>query len=134
MGVGGFPFSPGHAEFKAGRIERAVGDNKGQKSAGPVDHWSITREGVTFGGAPLRDPWAPRGLPVAGPFCLADASCDVGIGGAIASIVGALILRVISFYFRILDIEPRLRKVRADECRSYRQRGPWTANHCVGAT
>jgi ribose transport system permease protein len=31
-----------------------------------------------------------------------------GIGGAIASIVGALILRVISFYFRILDIEPLL--------------------------
>ena len=31
-----------------------------------------------------------------------------GIGGAVASIVGALILRVISFYFRILDIEPLL--------------------------
>lgn len=31
-----------------------------------------------------------------------------GIGGAIASIIGALILRVISFYFRILDIEPLL--------------------------
>lgn len=31
-----------------------------------------------------------------------------GIGGAIASIVGALILRVISFYFRILSIEPLL--------------------------
>lgn len=31
-----------------------------------------------------------------------------GIGGALASIVGALILRVISFYFRILDIEPLL--------------------------
>ena len=31
-----------------------------------------------------------------------------GIGGVIASIVGALILRVISFYFRILDIEPLL--------------------------
>jgi ribose transport system permease protein len=31
-----------------------------------------------------------------------------GIGGAIASIVGALILRLISFYFRILDIEPLL--------------------------
>ncbi len=31
-----------------------------------------------------------------------------GIGGAIASIVGALILRVISFYFRILDIDPLL--------------------------
>jgi ribose transport system permease protein len=31
-----------------------------------------------------------------------------GIGGAIASIFGALILRLISFYFRILDIEPLL--------------------------
>ena len=31
-----------------------------------------------------------------------------GIGGAIASIIGAMILRVISFYFRILDIEPLL--------------------------
>jgi ribose transport system permease protein len=31
-----------------------------------------------------------------------------GIGGAIASLVGALILRVISFYFRILDIDPLL--------------------------
>ena len=31
-----------------------------------------------------------------------------GIGGAMASIIGALILRVISFYFRILDIEPLL--------------------------
>lgn len=31
-----------------------------------------------------------------------------GIGGAIGSIVGALILRVISFYFRILDIDPLL--------------------------
>lgn len=31
-----------------------------------------------------------------------------GIGGAIASVVGALILRVITFYFRILDIEPLL--------------------------
>jgi ribose transport system permease protein len=31
-----------------------------------------------------------------------------GIGGAIASLVGALILRVISFYFRILAIDPLL--------------------------
>lgn len=31
-----------------------------------------------------------------------------GIGGAIASIVGALILRTISFYFRILSIDPLL--------------------------
>ena len=31
-----------------------------------------------------------------------------GIGGAIGSLVGALILRVISFYFRILDIDPLL--------------------------
>lgn len=31
-----------------------------------------------------------------------------GIGGAIASVIGALILRLISFYFRILDIEPLL--------------------------
>jgi ribose transport system permease protein len=31
-----------------------------------------------------------------------------GSGGAIASLVGALILRVISFYFRILDIDPLL--------------------------
>jgi ribose transport system permease protein len=31
-----------------------------------------------------------------------------GIGGAIASLVGALILRVISFYFRILSIDPLL--------------------------
>ncbi len=31
-----------------------------------------------------------------------------GSGGVIASLVGALILRVISFYFRILDIDPLL--------------------------
>jgi ribose transport system permease protein len=31
-----------------------------------------------------------------------------GIGGAIGSLVGALILRVISFYFRILSIDPLL--------------------------
>ena len=31
-----------------------------------------------------------------------------GIGGAIASLIGALILRVISFYFRILAIDPLL--------------------------
>ena len=31
-----------------------------------------------------------------------------GIGGAIASLVGALILRVISFYFRILSVDPLL--------------------------
>jgi ribose transport system permease protein len=31
-----------------------------------------------------------------------------GIGGAIASLVGALILRIISFYFRILAIDPLL--------------------------
>ncbi|EAV43732.1 ABC transporter permease [Roseibium aggregatum] len=31
-----------------------------------------------------------------------------GTGGAIASLVGAMILRVISFYFRILDIDPLL--------------------------
>ena len=31
-----------------------------------------------------------------------------GVGGAIASIIGACILRVISFYFRILDIDPLL--------------------------
>jgi ribose transport system permease protein len=31
-----------------------------------------------------------------------------GTGGAIASLVGALILRVLSFYFRILDIDPLL--------------------------
>ncbi len=31
-----------------------------------------------------------------------------GVGGAIASLVGAGILRVISFYFRILDIDPLL--------------------------
>jgi ribose transport system permease protein len=31
-----------------------------------------------------------------------------GVGGAIASLVGALILRVISFYFRILSIDPLL--------------------------
>jgi ribose transport system permease protein len=31
-----------------------------------------------------------------------------GIGGAIASLLGALILRVISFYFRILSIDPLL--------------------------
>lgn len=31
-----------------------------------------------------------------------------GVGGAIGSLVGALILRVISFYFRILDIDPLL--------------------------
>ena len=31
-----------------------------------------------------------------------------GIGGAVASIVGALILRTISFYFRILSIDPLL--------------------------
>ena len=31
-----------------------------------------------------------------------------GIGGAIASMVGALILRVISFYFRIVSIDPLL--------------------------
>jgi ribose transport system permease protein len=31
-----------------------------------------------------------------------------GVGGAIASLVGALILRVISFYFRILAIDPLL--------------------------
>lgn len=31
-----------------------------------------------------------------------------GTGGVIASIVGALILRVVSFYFRILDIDPLL--------------------------
>ncbi|MFH1797071.1 MAG: ABC transporter permease [Pseudomonadota bacterium] len=31
-----------------------------------------------------------------------------GVGGAVASLVGAGILRVISFYFRILDIDPLL--------------------------
>jgi ribose transport system permease protein len=31
-----------------------------------------------------------------------------GVGGAIGSLVGALILRVISFYFRILAIDPLL--------------------------
>jgi len=31
-----------------------------------------------------------------------------GTGGAVGSLVGALILRVISFYFRILDIDPLL--------------------------
>ncbi|MBW8637277.1 ABC transporter permease [Hoeflea sp. WL0058] len=31
-----------------------------------------------------------------------------GVGGAIASLIGACILRVISFYFRILDIDPLL--------------------------
>ena len=31
-----------------------------------------------------------------------------GIGGAVASLVGAMILRVISFYFRILSIDPLL--------------------------
>jgi ribose transport system permease protein len=31
-----------------------------------------------------------------------------GVGGAVASIVGALILRIISFYFRILSIDPLL--------------------------
>jgi ribose transport system permease protein len=31
-----------------------------------------------------------------------------GIGGAVASLIGALILRVISFYFRILAIDPLL--------------------------
>jgi ribose transport system permease protein len=31
-----------------------------------------------------------------------------GIGGAIGSLIGATILRVISFYFRILDIDPLL--------------------------
>jgi ribose transport system permease protein len=31
-----------------------------------------------------------------------------GTGGVIASIVGAMILRVVSFYFRILDIDPLL--------------------------
>lgn len=31
-----------------------------------------------------------------------------GVGGAVASLVGAAILRVISFYFRILDIDPLL--------------------------
>lgn len=31
-----------------------------------------------------------------------------GVGGAIASLVGALILRVISFYFRIVSIDPLL--------------------------
>lgn len=31
-----------------------------------------------------------------------------GIGGAIGSLVGAMILRVISFYFRILSIDPLL--------------------------
>jgi len=29
VGVGGFPFSPGHANFKGGRIELAEGDNNG---------------------------------------------------------------------------------------------------------
>lgn len=31
-----------------------------------------------------------------------------GMGGAIGSLIGAMILRVISFYFRILDIDPLL--------------------------
>ena len=31
-----------------------------------------------------------------------------GVGGAIGSLVGALILRVISFYFRIVSIDPLL--------------------------
>ena len=31
-----------------------------------------------------------------------------GVGGAIGSLIGALILRVISFYFRILAIDPLL--------------------------
>ena len=31
-----------------------------------------------------------------------------GVGGAIGSIVGAMILRVMTFYFRILDIDPLL--------------------------
>jgi ribose transport system permease protein len=31
-----------------------------------------------------------------------------GVGGAIGSLIGALILRVISFYFRILSIDPLL--------------------------
>ncbi|MCO5160177.1 MAG: ABC transporter permease [Mesorhizobium sp.] len=31
-----------------------------------------------------------------------------GVGGAVASLIGAAILRVISFYFRILDIDPLL--------------------------
>ena len=39
---------------------------------------------------------------------LGGSSLYGGIGGAIASLVGALILRVISFYFRILSIDPLL--------------------------
>jgi ribose transport system permease protein len=34
-----------------------------------------------------------------------------GSGGAIASLLGALMLRVISFYFRILDIDPLLQPI-----------------------
>ena len=39
---------------------------------------------------------------------LGGTSLAGGTGGAIASLFGALILRVISFYFRILDIDPLL--------------------------
>jgi len=39
---------------------------------------------------------------------LGGTSLAGGTGGVIASLVGALILRVISFYFRILDIDPLL--------------------------
>ena len=31
-----------------------------------------------------------------------------GVGGAIGSVIGACLLRLISFYFRIFDIEPLL--------------------------
>lgn len=55
-------------------------------------------------------------IPQAGAYTLNSIAAVViggtsllgGIGGAIGSLIGALILRVLSFYFRILDIDPLL--------------------------
>lgn len=55
-------------------------------------------------------------IPQAGAYTLNSIAAVViggtsllgGIGGAVGSLIGALILRVLSFYFRILDIDPLL--------------------------
>jgi len=87
---------------------------KGEEGAGPTDRWSVTREGVTVGAAPLRDPWAPQGLPIAGPSCLADVSCDAGLGITAAHAPVGRAAHTWRLADRVLDIGQHIRKVRAD--------------------
>ena len=82
--------------------------------AGPADRWSVTREGVTVGGAPLRDPWAPQGLPLDTRACHGSGSRDVGSDRSVACTPGRRAAHLRLSNDRVLDIARRSRKGRAD--------------------